>query len=184
MWKSNKPGEEKETYATQFVAQKREPSINTFEEMKPMEPRFEPKPTPAKEETINIGKSVSIKGELTGNEDLSIEGRVEGKIELKDQNLVIGPHGEIKAEINAKNVTINGKVVGNVFARELVEIKATGSLVGNIRASRISMADGAYFKGSVDLQKAVETAEKVQLPVAKPAEVSARQPALAELQAV
>ena len=90
--------------------------MNAFEEKKPMESRFEPRPNPAKEEVINIGRSVFIKGELTGDEDLTIEGRVEGKIELKDHNLVIGPNGKINAEINAKNVTISNMLVRHYLA--------------------------------------------------------------------
>ena len=129
--------------------------MSPFEERKPVEPRFETKhyPNPNKEEVINIGKSVFIKGELTGDEDLTIEGRIEGRIELKAHNLVIGPNGKIKAEINAKNVTIIGNVVGNVCAEELVEVKSSGSVVGNITSSRVSVLDGAHVKGRIDLQR-------------------------------
>jgi cytoskeletal protein CcmA (bactofilin family) len=109
---------------------------------------------------INVGKSVSIKGELTGDEDLTIEGRVEGKIELKDHNLVIGSHGMIKGEISAKNLTVRGGVVGNISAGELVEIKGSGSVVGDVESSRISIADDAYFKGSVDLRRSAGTQDK------------------------
>ena len=184
MWKSKEPEHKKEGYGAQIVAEKKELVVSTFEERKIMETRVEPKPIPVKEGIINIGKSVSIKGELTGDEDLTIEGRVEGKVELKDHNLVIGPHGEITAEINAKNVTINGKVTGNVFAGELVEIKESGSLAGNIESSRISIADGAHFKGSVNLRKGVDTGEKPLSTVSKPAKMNSDHSVLAELQAV
>ena len=130
MWKSKKPEEEKETYVTR----KEEQPVSAFEERKPIEPRFETKSNPTKEEIINIGKSVFIKGELTGDEDLTIEGRVEGKIELRDHNLVIGPNGKINAEVNAKNVTVVGSVVGNISASEMVEIKTSGSVVGDIES--------------------------------------------------
>jgi cytoskeletal protein CcmA (bactofilin family) len=87
---------------------------------------------------------------------------VEGKIELKDHHLVIGPHGKINAEIEAKSVTVIGTVVGNICASELVEIKSTGSVTGDIRTSRIAFADGANFKGSVDMHPRTE-AKKIEL---------------------
>ena len=129
-----------------------------------MEPRFEPRPNPVREEVVNIGKSVYIKGELSGDEDLTIEGRVEGKIELKAHNLVIGPNGRINAEVNAKNVTVIGSVVGNISGSDIVEIRASGSVVGDIKSPRISIADGAHFKGSVDMQKGPEEIKKTDLP--------------------
>ncbi len=170
MWKSKKPEEEKETYVTQ----KEEQPMSAFEERKPLEPRFETK-NPTREEVINIGKSVFIKGELTGDEDLTIEGRVEGKIELKDHNLIIGPNGKINAEINAKSVTVIGSVVGNISAGEMVEIKTSGSVMGDIKSSRISIADGAHFKGSVDMQKTPDTGKKFDLPKSETAKVGSDQ---------
>ena len=160
MWKSRKPEEEKEREP--IAAKKEEISMSTFEEKKPMEPRFETRTNPTREEVVNIGKSVFIKGELTGDEDLTIEGRVEGKIELKDHNLIIGPNGKINAEINAKNVTVIGSVVGNISAGEMIEIRTSGSVTGDIKAPRVSIADGAHLKGSVDMQKSSEAAKKTE----------------------
>jgi len=156
MWRTRKTEEEKDP----FVNRKEEPPLSPFEEKKPMEPRFEPRPNPVREEVVNIGKSVYIKGELSGDEDLTIEGRVEGRIELKAHNLVIGPNGRINAEVCAKNVTIIGSVVGNITGSEIVEIRASGSVVGDIKSPRISIADGAHFKGSVDMQKGSEEPKK------------------------
>jgi cytoskeletal protein CcmA (bactofilin family) len=102
---------------------------------------------------VNIGQTIFIKGELTGTEDLTIEGRVEGKIELKDHNLTIGPNGKIKADVYAKNIVITGEVLGSAFASEKVELTSTGVLKGDIVAPRILIADGAQFKGSVDMEK-------------------------------
>jgi len=180
MWKRLKPEGEGESY----VSQKEEPPVSAVEEKQPIEVRFERKPTPAKERIINIGKSVSIKGELTGDGDLTIEGRVEGQVKLRDHNVVIGPHGEIKGEISAKNLTVNGRVVGNISAGQLVEIKASGSVVGDIESSRISIADGGHFKGSVDLQRSAGTREECHSSETEPAEVNAKQEAWVELQAV
>lgn len=180
MWKRLKPEEERETH----VSQREEPPVSAVEEKQPIEPRFERKPAPAKERIINIGKSVSIKGELTGDEDLTIEGRVEGQIKLKDHSLVIGPHGAIHGEISAKNLTVNGSVVGNISAEQLVEIKSSGSVVGDIESSRISIADGGHFKGSVDLRRSASTREKRHSSESEPAEVNTKQEAWAELRAI
>ncbi|HSK08661.1 MAG TPA: polymer-forming cytoskeletal protein [Vicinamibacterales bacterium] len=102
---------------------------------------------------MNIGKSVVIKGELNGSEDLTVEGHVEGKIELKDHVLTIGPHGRIKAEIHAKAVIILGEVTGNIGASEKVDIRDNGSVDGDIVAPRVAIAEGAHFRGSVDMQR-------------------------------
>ena len=103
---------------------------------------------------MNIGKSVVIKGELNGSEDLTIEGHVEGKIDLKDNVLTIGPNGKIKAEVFAKSVVVLGEVTGNVTASEKVDIRDNGSVDGDIASPRVAIAEGAHFRGSVDMQRA------------------------------
>jgi cytoskeletal protein CcmA (bactofilin family) len=108
---------------------------------------------PASSKLVNIGQTIFIKGELTGTEDLTIDGRVEGKIELKDHNLTIGPNGKIKADLYAKNIVITGEVLGNAFASEKVEVTNSGVLKGDIVSPRIVIADGAQFKGSVDMDR-------------------------------
>jgi cytoskeletal protein CcmA (bactofilin family) len=102
---------------------------------------------------VNIGKSVVIKGELNGSEDLTIEGHVEGKIELKDHILTIGPNGKIKAAVFAKSVIVLGEVNGNVTATEKVDIRDGGSVDGDIVSPRVAIAEGAHFRGSVDMQR-------------------------------
>jgi cytoskeletal protein CcmA (bactofilin family) len=102
---------------------------------------------------VNIGKSVVIKGELNGSEDLTIEGQVEGKIELRQNILTIGPNGRIKAQVFAKSVVILGEVTGNVTASEKVDIRDNGSVDGDIAAPRVAIAEGAHFRGSIDMQK-------------------------------
>ncbi len=103
---------------------------------------------------MNIGKSVVIKGELNGSEDLTIEGQVEGKIELRQNVLTIGPNGKIKAQVFAKSVIILGEVTGNVTATEKVDIRDNGSVDGDITAPRVAIAEGAHFRGSIDMQRA------------------------------
>ena len=103
--------------------------------------------------TVNIGKSVVIKGELNGSEDLTIEGQVDGKIELRQNVLTIGPNGRIKAQVFAKSVVILGEVTGNVTATEKVDIRDNDSVDGDIAAPRVAIAEGAHFRGSIDMQK-------------------------------
>jgi cytoskeletal protein CcmA (bactofilin family) len=116
-------------------------------------PHTAPPTSSSSSRLVNIGQTIFIKGELTGTEDLTIEGRVEGKIELKDHNLTIGPNGKIKADVFAKSIVITGELLGNAFASEKVEITNAGILKGDIVAPRIVIADGAQFKGSVDMDK-------------------------------
>ena len=108
---------------------------------------------------VNIGKSVIIKGELSGSEDLTIEGHVEGRIDLKDNVLTIGPNGKIKAEVFAKAVVVLGEVTGNVTASEKVDIRDNGSVDGDIASPRVAIAEGAHFRGSVDMQRAGQKAQ-------------------------
>lgn len=111
----------------------------------------EPKRGTGMDKLVNIGQSIEIRGELSGNEDLTIDGRVEGKIELRDHNLTIGANGRIKADLFAKTVTVVGEVVGNITAGDRVEITESGSLEGDIVAPRVVLGDGARFKGSIDM---------------------------------
>jgi cytoskeletal protein CcmA (bactofilin family) len=110
-------------------------------------------------EMVHIGKSVIIKGELAGSEDLTIEGHVEGKIELKDHVLTIGPNGKIKAQVFAKAVIVLGEVTGNVSASEKVDIRDGGSVDGDIISPRVAIAEGAHFRGSVDMQRKASAAQ-------------------------
>jgi cytoskeletal protein CcmA (bactofilin family) len=122
---------------------------------------------------VNIGKSVIIKGDLSGSEDLTIEGQVEGKIELRQNVLTIGPNGKIKATIFAKAVVVQGDVQGDITASERVDIRDNGSVDGDLSAPRIAIADGAHFRGSIDMQRQggkVETSKPAEVkPAAAPA---------------
>jgi len=118
---------------------------------------------------VNIGKSVVIKGELNGSEDLTIEGHVEGTIQLKDHVLTIGPNGKIKAQVFAKSVIVLGEVTGNVTASDKVDIRDNGSVDGDIISPRVAIAEGAHFRGSVDMQRKAAPAQ----PQAKAAQSQA-----------
>ena len=107
-------------------------------------------------EVVNIGKSVIIKGELISREDLTIDGQVEGTIELKDHTLTIGSIGKIKAEVFAKTLIVVGAINGNIAASEKVDIRDGGAVEGDILAPRVAIAEGAYFRGSIDMQRKSE----------------------------
>jgi cytoskeletal protein CcmA (bactofilin family) len=129
--------------------------------------RSEPR-THMEKDNVNIGKSVVIKGELNGSEDLTIEGHVEGTIQLRDHILTIGPNGRIKAQVFAKSVIVLGEVTGNVTATDKVDIRDNGSVDGDIVSPRVAIAEGAHFRGSVDMQR--KGTEKAQpAAAAKPA---------------
>jgi cytoskeletal protein CcmA (bactofilin family) len=101
-----------------------------------------------------IGKSLVIKGEVTGSESLYIDGRVEGSINLAGNRVTIGRNGVVSANINAREIVVLGKVRGNLTASDRVDIRSDGSLTGDVVASRISIEDGAFFKGGIDIRKA------------------------------
>jgi cytoskeletal protein CcmA (bactofilin family) len=124
----------------------------------PQAPVVAPSPRPevtnlVEKDIVNIGKSVVIKGELNGSEDLTIEGHVEGTIQLRDHVLTIGPNGRIKAQVFAKAVIVLGEVTGNVTASDKVDIRDNGSVDGDIVSPRVAIAEGAHFRGSVDMQR-------------------------------
>lgn len=129
-------------------------------------------------DVVNIGQSVVIKGEVHGSEDLFIEGRVEGKIEMRENVLTIGPNGIIKGGLFAKSVIVLGKVTGNITATEKIDLRNKGAVDGDLAAPRVAITEGALFRGSVDMQSRVapevpgeakSTHEKIEAkPVAKP----------------
>jgi cytoskeletal protein CcmA (bactofilin family) len=123
---------------------------------------------------VNIGKSVVIKGELNGSEDLTIEGHVEGTIQLREHVLTIGPNGRIKAQVFAKSVIVLGEVTGNVTASDKVDIRDAGSVDGDIISPRVAIAEGAHFRGSVDMQR---KSGPQAAPAPKPAAVPSPQAA-------
>ena len=108
---------------------------------------------PLGRDVVNIGKSVIIKGELSGSEDLTIEGHVDGKIDLRQHVLTVGPNGKIKAQVYAKAVVVMGEVHGNITATDKINICENGSVDGDITAPRVAIAEGAHFRGSIDMQR-------------------------------
>jgi cytoskeletal protein CcmA (bactofilin family) len=117
-------------------------------------------PVESRKEGATIGPSISIKGDLTGGEDLIIQGQVEGKIDLKQNNVTVGKSGRIKADIYGRLITIEGEVEGNLYGEEQILLRQSGSVRGNIVAPRVSLEDGSKFKGSIDMEP--KSAEKLR----------------------
>jgi len=115
----------------------------------------------ASADQATIGKGLFIKGEITGSESLYIDGKVEGAINLPGNRVTVGRNGQVGANITAREVVVLGKVRGNVSASDRVDIRAEGSLNGDVAAARISIEDGAYFKGGIDIRKADAKQEKL-----------------------
>jgi cytoskeletal protein CcmA (bactofilin family) len=113
-----------------------------------------PATTTTTADQATIGKSLVIKGEVTGSESLYIDGRVEGSINLAGNRVTVGRNGVVSANINAREIVVLGKVRGNLTASDRVDIRSDGSLTGDVVAARISIEDGAYFKGGIDIRKA------------------------------
>jgi cytoskeletal protein CcmA (bactofilin family) len=101
----------------------------------------------------HIGKSVIIKGELSGSEDLFVDGQVEGSIELSGNSLIIGPNGQVRANVNAKSVIVQGKLDGNIRTSDRTELRKSAMATGDIVTQRVAIEEGAFFKGKVEIQK-------------------------------
>jgi cytoskeletal protein CcmA (bactofilin family) len=100
-----------------------------------------------------LGKSLEIKGTISGDEDMQIDGRVEGPVSLQGQKLTVGGSGQLNSQITAREIVVYGKVSGNLRARDRVEIKKDGSVIGDIATARISIEEGAYFKGRIEIDR-------------------------------
>jgi cytoskeletal protein CcmA (bactofilin family) len=162
MWKPNQPG----TVTPPPTPEPARPA--------PPAPAYEaPSRAPAAAitgEQATIGKGLFIKGEINGSESLFIDGKVEGSINLPGNRVTVGRNGQVAANISAREIVVLGKVRGNVSATDRVDIRAEGSLSGDVAAARISIEDGAFFKGGIDIRK----------PDAKPAGPAGPAPAVTE----
>lgn len=165
MWKprpeDSQPMSTNQPSTSSAVASTATPSLSST----PREP-IKANPVAERGDVGHIGKSVVIRGELTGNEDLYLDGEIEGNINLRDHKLMIGPNGKIKATITARDIVLHGKVEGNVSATERVELKKACTLVGDVTTQRIVIEDGAYFKGSIDIKDNKENRAETRKPMA------------------
>lgn len=117
----------------------------------------------------NIGKSITIKGDLSGNEDLQIDGSVEGRIDLPNNQLTIGAEGRVKAEVHAKSVVVVGHVTGNLLAADRIHVEATGIVDGDVKAPRLVIEEGATLNGSVEMTSGASKPSLSVQPLAKAA---------------
>jgi cytoskeletal protein CcmA (bactofilin family) len=112
--------------------------------------------TPSSTGTARLGASLHVKGEITGHEDLLVDGSVEGLVQLEDRKLTVGATAKVSADVIAREVVVYGSVKGNLRARDRIEIKKDGSVVGDLTTARIMIEDGAYFKGSIEIDKTAD----------------------------
>ena len=152
MWKPNQPGTGTGSQSPEPVRPATPPTTPSFD----AGPRQAPAPSmqsPSTGEQATIGKSLVIKGEVSGSESLYIDGKVEGSISLPGNRVTVGRNGQVAASISAREIVVLGKVRGNLTASDRVDIRSDGSLTGDVVAARISIEDGAFFKGGIDIKK-------------------------------
>jgi cytoskeletal protein CcmA (bactofilin family) len=106
-----------------------------------------------------IGPRVSIKGEVSGQESLLIQGRVEGKVSLKGQDVTVGKSGKVQADIHARGIRVEGEVIGDLYGEQEIIIEASGQVTGNLVAPRVNLENGSRFKGSIDMETAAQQAQ-------------------------
>lgn len=128
---------------------------------------------PGTGQQAHLGKSVMIKGEVSGSEDLYIDGNVEGSIDLKGNSFTLGPNGRVKANVNARSAVIHGKLEGNITATDRVDLKQSATVTGDIVTQRISIDEGAFFKGGVDISRGAGQPEAKSAPAAVAQKASA-----------
>jgi cytoskeletal protein CcmA (bactofilin family) len=146
MWKPTQQGQSNPTPppepARPMPVQQQQPSLETTRPA-----------APSVGEQASISKGLSIKGEITGTESLFIDGKVEGSISIPGNRVTVGKNGQVSASISAREIVVLGKLKGNVNATDRVDIRAEGALTGDVAAARISIEDGAFFKGGIDIRK-------------------------------
>jgi cytoskeletal protein CcmA (bactofilin family) len=123
----------------------------TFQPEEPTSDKPQRIPSPGSRSQTVLGQEVFVKGDLSGREDLLIEGQCEGTLNFHDHCLTVGPEGQVKCEIHARQVVIHGTVNGRIAAKDRVEIRKTGRVVGDIVSAGVAIEDGAYFKGSIEI---------------------------------
>ncbi|HEV3219457.1 MAG TPA: polymer-forming cytoskeletal protein [Candidatus Acidoferrales bacterium] len=135
------------------------PAPTIVEEKKMSTDAMRPLATPSSSGTARLGASLHVKGEINGHEDLLVDGSVEGLIQLEDRKLTVGATAKVAADVIAREVVVYGTVKGNLRARDRIEIKKDGSVIGDLTTARIMIEDGAYFKGSIEIDKTGEAGD-------------------------
>jgi cytoskeletal protein CcmA (bactofilin family) len=151
MWKPNQSGNSSQTPSNEPVRPATTPAAPSYDP--PVRTSTASAPSAASSDQATIGKSLVVKGEVTGSESLYIDGKVEGAINLPGNRVTVGRNGQVAANITAREIVVLGKVRGNMTASDRVDIRSEGSLTGDVTAQRISIEDGAFFKGGIDIRK-------------------------------
>jgi len=170
MWKPNQPGSMPPQTPEPTRTPTPSPTFETAAASRPTTPGVSPATAVPSGDQATIGKSLIVKGELSGSESLYIDGKVEGAINLPGNRVTVGRNGQVAANILAREVVVLGKVRGNIQASDRVDIRSEGSLTGDVQAARISIEDGAFFKGGIDIRK--PGAEPVARTAATPEQVT------------
>lgn len=134
-------------------------------------PKLEPRDSQASHSWL--GPSLYVKGEISGNEDLLIDGTVEGIVRLNEKKLMIGPAANVKADISAGEVLVSGNLKGNIFARGRIEVRNDGSVTGDLTTPQVFIEEGALFKGSIEIEKSPEKEVALDEKEPRPAKVTA-----------
>ncbi len=131
----------------------------------------QPAPQPARRpgDSATIGASIRIKGDLSGDEDLLVQGQIQGTIKLQSHNVTVGPSGRVKADIRGRTIRVEGEVDGNLYGEEEIVIRASGRVQGNLQAPRVTLENGSNFKGSIDMDAAGQRQPAAAGPAARPA---------------
>jgi cytoskeletal protein CcmA (bactofilin family) len=168
MWGNKKPEAPQPTTikAPDQPAPVAKPDSATTEEKAMSTDALRPLSTTTSGSTARLGASLHVKGEISGNEDLHIDGSVEGLVQLDDRKLTVGASAKLTADVVAREVVVYGSVKGNLRARDRIEIKKDGSVIGDLTTARIMIEDGAYFKGSIEIDR---TASHSETDLEKPA---------------
>jgi cytoskeletal protein CcmA (bactofilin family) len=154
MWSNNKQSDSPNPAAAQPASyQPPQSSANYNSNSAPAASQTFRSSAPTARNLAILGPGLIVKGQISGEEDLQIDGKVEGSISLKGQRLTVGQNGEIVSDVHAREVIVYGKVRGNLFAEDRIEVKKDGSVVGNITGGRVLIEDGAYLKGQIEIER-------------------------------
>jgi cytoskeletal protein CcmA (bactofilin family) len=174
LWEKKPPASEPKKSEPEWTPPPPAPKMET--PMTDNMPKF-PSSTSSSQGTTLLGRTAVMHGEISASEDLQIEGQFDGTINLAENILTVGPKGQVKAEIHARQVVVHGSVNGNVTAREKIEIRKTGHVLGDLVAAGVAIEDGAYFKGSIEIlregDKAASSASRSASPSVSTSSVSA-----------
>ena len=168
MWSTKKPEPPRPAVSNPQVTNPPKPVSAPMEGTAMSTDAMRPLSSTTDRSTARLGASLHVKGEISGNEDLHIDGSVEGLVQLEDRKLTVGASAKVTADVVAREVVVYGSVKGNLRARDRIEIKKDGSVIGDLNTARIMIEDGAYFKGSIEIDRTAEKDKDKDADLEKP----------------